>query len=463
MTDREHDWGAGLHDVPQALHTTPEMRRIFEGPERVRRMFAFEAALARAESRAGLVPPEVAERIASAAEDPRDLDLTGLSEQARVSGVITVPVIAALRERVDDEARRYVHLGATSQDLVDTVMVLQAREALGVLIDDLLAIGDACAELASRHAATPMIGRTLMQQAIPITFGLKAAQWLAAADGQARRLADLVDRELALQFGGAAGTLASLGEDGPRVAELLGEELDLPVPDLPWHSDRSRVATVGSALAVTAGAMAKIGYDVVLLMQNEVAEAVEDAAGGKGRSSAMPHKRNPTETLATLASQRLAHGHVTTLLGGMTIEHERSVGSWQTEWTTVPALFEVTGSAVAGIRATLAGLDVRADRMRATIDAAGGLPMAESLARALTPALGAEEAHHIVSELSERAVAAGAHLADAAAEDTRVTAHLPDEALATALDPLSYRGSADVFVERALSGHRRTREALRRS
>src|SRR5581483_7387666 len=284
------------------------------------------------------------------------------------------------------------------------------------------------------YRRTLMAGRTLLQQAVPITFGLKAARWLALTVRQVRVLQAHRERTLALQLGGAAGTLASLGNQGPEVVRLLAEELGLPAPDLPWHTERDRVAELAASLGVVAGAMAKIAGDVILLAQTEVGEVSEGAAPGKGGSSAMPQKRNPVDATAVIASARLATGVVPVILSAMAQEHERAVGGWQAEWEAIPDVFCYTASAVERVRSTITGLEVDPVRMRANLDATSGLIMAESLTMALAPHTGRPEAQRLVKELCDQAAAQGSNLRQVALANEQVRAVLPSQEINQALD-----------------------------
>ncbi|HEV8638673.1 MAG TPA: 3-carboxy-cis,cis-muconate cycloisomerase [Chloroflexota bacterium] len=446
-----------MTDLADALFTTPAMAAVFSAEARVRRMLDFEAALARAQARAGVIPPEAAAAIGASCRVEL-FDLDALAREAAVAGTPVIPLARMLGDLVGGEAVRYVHWGATSQDAIDTGMVLQARDGIDRLEEGLLALGAACASLAERHRATPMAGRTLLQHALPITFGLKAARWLALATRQARRLRELRRRVLVVQLGGAAGTLASLGTDGLRVMELLAEELGLAAPELPWHAERDRVGELAAGLGVVAGAMAKIAVDLALLAQTEVGEASEAAAPGKGGSSALPQKRNPVDATMALAAARLAIGQVPVVLGAMAQEHERAAGAWQAEWAAIPDLFRFTAGALDRVRSALETLEVDADRMRRNLDAAGGLILAEALATALADKVGRPEAQRIVRGVCDRARRDGAELKTAALADERVAANLTPDAIGRALDPIGYLGAADAFVDRALAGYREARE-----
>ncbi len=435
------------------LFSTAGMSAVFSPEAHVREMLAFEAALARAEARAGIIPQEAATVITASCKEEL-FDVAALYREAAAAGTPAIPLVRMLTARIEGEAQKFVHWGATSQDVIDTALMLQMRDGLDLLVEGLLGVCAACATLAERHRHTLMAGRTLLQQALPITFGLKAARWLALAVRQAHALREQRERRLAVQLGGAAGTLASLGDAGLRVVELLAEELGLSAPDLPWHSERDRIAGVAGALGVAAGAMAKIASDVAHLAQTEVGEVSEGAAPGKGGSSAMPQKHNPVDATFASASARLAVGMVPVILSAMAQEHERAVGGWQAEWEAVPALFRFTASAVERVRGAVGGLQVDPARMRTNLDLTGGLIMAESLAMALAPHVGRPEAQRIVQASCDRAIRSGAGLRQAALADVQVRAILSPEEIDRALDPSGYLGSTDAFIERAFAAYR---------
>jgi 3-carboxy-cis,cis-muconate cycloisomerase len=415
-------------------------------------MLRFEAALAQAEARAGMVPAPAAEAIAAACR-PEAFDPAAVWREGEAAGTPAIPLVRMLTGSVPPEARGWVHLGATSQDAMDTAMVVQSRAALEVLVGELRGLAVACAGLAERYAAAPAPGRTLLQHAVPVTFGLKAARWLTVVARCSRSLARIRDG-LPLQFGGAAGTLAQLGADGPRVAALLGEELGLPVPDLPWHAERDRIAELGAALGVTAGAVAKIAGDIVLLSQTEVGEVAEGAEDGVGASSTMPQKRNPVRAVAAVAAARLALGSVTVLLHAGGQEHERAAGAWQAEWDALPEAFGHTARAVAAVRSSVEGLRVDEDRMRWNLGAAGGTIMTEALVTALVPSLGRNVAYVLAGEVAARSVRDGVDLVDAAVRDDRVRGALGEDGIRRALDPAAYLGSAEALVRLAIEGSR---------
>jgi 3-carboxy-cis,cis-muconate cycloisomerase len=434
------------------LFTTPEMAAIFSAEAHVRQMLRFEAALARAEARVGVIPAEGADAIASACR-VEQFDVAALYREAKVAGTLAIPLVRALTEHAGDAGRKWVHWGATSQDAIDTALMLQMSEGLDLLIGDVLRMCASCAALAERHRATLMVGRTLLQQALPITFGLKAARWLALTTRQALALREQRARSLALQFGGAVGTLAALGDNAMAVAEQLAVELGLPLPDLPWHAERDRVANIAAALGVGAGAMAKIAHDVALLAQTEVGEVSEASAPGKGGSSAMPQKHNPVDATLALAASRLATGQVPVILGAMAQEHERAAGGWQAEWAAIPELFRATAGAVAHVAQVVAGLQADVDRMHVNLDQSNGLVMAEALTMALAPRLGRPEAQRLVEELARR-VQSGVTLCEAALGEPQVCAILSEDEITRALDPAGYLGNADRLIDRALAGYR---------
>ncbi len=439
-------------DIREAIFTTPEMSVIFSGSALVERMLRFEAALARAEARVGIIPHHAAEAIMTKCRI--DLfDLRTLYKDAAGSGTPAIPLVRMLTELVEGEGRKFVHWGATSQDAIDTAMVLQMRDGLDLLIEGLLAIGITCASFAERHRNTPMAGRTLLQHAVPITFGLKAARWLAQITRAVHRLRDLREQSLAVQLGGAAGTLAALGTDGVKVMELVAQELNLPTPELPWHAERDRIAEIAAGVSIVASVMAKIATDLALLAQTEVNEASATATSPTGRSSTMPQKRNPVEATQAIACAQVAIGVLGTLLAD-THEHERAVGAWQAEWQAIPELFRCTSGAVMWTHRAVSTLEVDPNRMRANLELTNGLIMAEALTMALAPHFGRPEAYRIVQEVCDRAVQSKTPLREVAAEDKRVRGVLPGDKLGQVLDVSAYLGSAHIFIDRALARFR---------
>ncbi len=431
------------------MFTTPEMDSIFTPAAHIRQMLAFEAALARAEAAAGVIPTAAVELIAAACWE--EFDSAAIYAEAAVAGTPAIPLVQQLRARVAGSAADYVHWGATSQDAIDSAAMLQMRAGLKLLHEDLLTIGTRCAALAQEHRRTLQAGRTLLQHALPITFGLKAARWLALVTRQLQALRQVHDQSLALQFGGASGTLAALGSAGPRVAELLAAELGLPLPDMPWHAERDRIAAIAAAVGIAAGSITKIAHDIVLLAQTEVGEVAEDAATGKGGSSALPHKRNPVDAMQALAAARLAAGVVPVVLSALAAEHERAVGGWQAEWAAIPDLFRYAAGTIAHTRRAVLGLQVDAQRMRSNLDLSGGLVMAEALTLALVAPLGRSTARQIVQEACDQARTTGSSLRQTAHGDPRISAALSPEEIDQTLDPAAYLGSTDILIDRALA------------
>jgi len=399
-------------------------------------MLEAERALAAAEAAAGVIPSGVVAAIAEGCRIER-IDPERVLAAGRASGNPAEPLVRALRETVGGEAADYVHFGATSQDIIDTAAMLVARRALGLLLEELARVADACAGLAGAHRATPMAARTLLQQAVPTTFGLKAAGWLVAVVSARGRLRAIRDTGLAVQLGGAAGTLAALGADGLAVIERFAAELDLPEPVLPWHTDRTRIAELGSALATGAGVCAKIGLDVALLEQIEVGELREAAAGG---STTMPQKRNPVGSALAFACARRAAAAASMLTAGLVAEHERPVGAWHAEWGALSDALASAGGAAAAIGGVLGGLEVDAARMRANLELGGGAVMSERLVSLLTAQIGREEA---LSRL-KAAIGSGRSLGE----------ELAGELPAEAFEPDGYLGSASDFIDRALAVYR---------
>ncbi|HVN61646.1 MAG TPA: 3-carboxy-cis,cis-muconate cycloisomerase [Gaiellaceae bacterium] len=410
-------------------------------------MLDAEVALARAEAAAGVIPAGAAEAI-SACCDAGRFEIASFAERARRIGSPVEPLVRALAEAAGD-AGRYVHWGATSQDIVDTAAMLVARDALDLILGDVDAVAACCASLAETYRSTPIAGRTLMQQALPTTFGLKAAGWLVGVVEARSRLAAVREERLAVQLGGGAGTLAALGEQGPAVLARFAEELDLAEPALPWHANRARIAELAAALDLTAGALSKLALDVVLLSQTEVAEVAESGAGG---SSTMPHKRNPTGSILAIACARRVHAQASLLTGGLAQEHERAAGGWHAEWQPLSDALALTGGAAAAMHEVMHGLEVNPERMRANLDATGGLIMAERITYLLAVRIGRTAAHELVSKASARAVAAGRPLRAELEADPRVELSPPE--LDAAFDPTGYLGSAEAFVDRALDLYR---------
>jgi 3-carboxy-cis,cis-muconate cycloisomerase len=421
-------------------------------------MLDAEAALARAAERAGLAGAGTGEAVTAAARADH-FDRGELGRQAALTGNPVPALVRALTRLVPADAARAIHLGATSQDIIDTAAMLLAGRAIDGIADQMSAAAASAAALAEVHAGTIMAGRTLLQQAVPVTFGLVAAGWLTAIDEARQGLHRIRTLRLAVQFGGAAGTLASLGDGGPAVAALLAEELGLALPVLPWHTDRLRIIELAAALTGVCAVLGKIARDVTLLAQSEIAEVREGAgSAGRGGSSAMPHKRNPVAAILVLGCAKRAPGLLATLAACAEQEHQRAAGAWHAEWEPLADLLRLTGSAASWSAELLAGLHVDAARMRANLDAAGGLPLAEHVAAILAPTIGRLPAHDLVAAAAARA-AHGAGLRDSLLADPASAAQLAaagigQDQIDAALDPAGYLGATATFVRRALGAHR---------
>src|SRR4051795_5730673 len=428
------------------------MRAVCDDAATLQNMLDFEAALARAEAALGVIPASAAGPIGSACR-AESFDLAELAEAATRSGNLAIPLVKALTANVaktDADAARYVHWGATSQDVIDTGAMLGLRAGIDALLADTARAIAGFAVLARQHRHTPVVARTWLQHALPMPFGLKLAEYAAALHRSRKRLQRLRTETLALQFGGAAGTLAALGDKGLAVSERLAQELNLPLPDAPWHTHRDRIAEAASCLAILAGSCGKIARDVSLMMQTDVAEAFEPAGEGRGGSSTMPHKRNPVAAASALGAATMAPQLAATIFAAQVQDHERSAGPWHAEWPTLPQLMLVTSGALAAIVDIAEGLDVDAARMRSNLDATHGLIMAEAVTFALADKIGKSDAHHLVEAASKRAVAEKKHLREVLAADSQVTAHLSPEKIAALFEPMAYQGASQVLIDRLL-------------
>ncbi|MBN8962919.1 MAG: 3-carboxy-cis,cis-muconate cycloisomerase [Rhizobiales bacterium] len=429
------------------------MRAVCDDGAFLQDMLDVEAALARAEATVGVIPKAAAAPIAAACRAER-FEIGALAEAATRAGNLAIPLVKTLTAEVaksDADAARYVHWGATSQDIIDSATMLMLRAAIDALLADLDRAIAGFASLAAKHRNTAMVARTWLQHALPMPFGLKLAEYAAALHRSRARLKALRDNGLALQFGGAAGTLAALGDKGMAVSEALARELQLPLPDAPWHTHRDRIAEAASVMAILAGTCGKIARDVSLLMQTDVGEAFEPAGAGRGGSSTMPHKRNPVAAASALAAATMAPNLAATIFAAQVQEHERSAGPWHAEWPTLPTLLLVTSGALAAIVDIAEGLEVDTERMRSNLDTTHGLIMAEAVTMALADTIGKSDAHHLIEEASRKAVASKRHLRDVLANDARVTAHLDAARLEKLFDPLAYQGASQALIDRLLA------------
>ncbi len=438
-----------------AYFTARTMRDVFSDQGRVQAMLDFEAALARAEASIGLVPTTAVAPIAAACQAGH-YNFAALGEAIATAGNSAIPLVKALGKQIalqDPEAERYVHLGATSQDAMDSGLVLQLRDALELIEADLARLADALAQQAQRHIATPLAGRTWLQHATPVTLGMKIAGWLGALTRTRQRLQALKPRLLVLQFGGASGTLAALGEQAMPIAEALAQELDLGLPDQPWHTQRDRLVEFGAVLGLLAGSLGKLGRDVSLLMQTEAGEVFEPSAPGKGGSSTMPHKRNPVGAAVLISAATRVPGLVSTLFSAMPQEHERSLGLWHAEWETLPEICCLVSGALQQALAIAQGLEVDAERMARNLDLTQGLVLAEAVSIVLAQRIGRDRAHHLLETCCKRAVAEQRHLRAVLGDEPQVTGELSATELDQLMDPAHYLGQAQTWVERALAEH----------
>jgi 3-carboxy-cis,cis-muconate cycloisomerase len=433
--------------------SSASMRAVCDDVAYLQNMLDFETALARAEAAVRVIPQHAVGPIEAACK-AESFDMAALAEAATRSGNLAIPLVKALTVKVanaDQEAARYVHWGATSQDVIDTATMLTLRGGIDALLGDVDRAVAGFAKLAEQHRDTPVVARTWLQHALPMPFGLKLAEYGAALQRSRQRLGRLRRETLALQFGGAAGTLAALGNHGMPVAERLARELDLPLPEAPWHTHRDRIADAASAFAIIAGTCGKIARDVSLLMQTDVAEAFEPAGEGRGGSSTMPHKRNPVAAATALAAATMAPNLAATLFAAQVQDHERSAGPWHAEWPTLPTLMLVTSGALAATVDIAEGLEVDPVRMRANIEATGGLIMAEAVTMALAEKIGKSEAHHMVEAASKKALAEKKSLHEVLTRDAEIAAQLGTDRIAQLFEPMAYRGASQELIDRLLA------------
>ncbi|MDH2380594.1 3-carboxy-cis,cis-muconate cycloisomerase [Bradyrhizobium sp. CER78] len=429
------------------------MRAVCDDAATLQNMLDFEAALARAEALVGVIPWTAVAPIEQACK-AESFDAAALAEAASRSGNLAIPLVKALTAEVakaDSAAARYVHWGATSQDVIDTATMLTLRAGIDALLADLDRAVAGFAGLARAHRDTAMVARTWLQHALPMPFGLKLAEYAAALHRSRKRLLRLRRETLALQFGGAAGTLAALGDKGLAVEEALAWSLELPRPDAPWHTHRDRIAEAASVFAILAGSCGKIARDISLMMQTDVGEAFEPAGAGRGGSSTMPHKRNPVAAASALGAATMAPNLAATIFAAQVQDHERSAGPWHAEWPTLPGLMLATSGALAAVVDLAEGLEVDAARMRANLDATHGLIMAEAVTFALAEKIGKSDAHHLIEAASKKAVAENKHLRDVLSADATVTAHLDTKRIAELFEPMAYQGASQALIDRLLA------------
>ena len=437
----------------ESLATAEPLAEVFSDESVLGAMIEFEVALARAEARLGIMPESAAEAIAAATK-ARNFDTATLARQALEGGTLTIPLVKMLRQKVSENspaAASFVHSGATSQDVADTALILLLKRAQPILEGDIERLEKTLVKLTTEHAHTVMLGRTLLQAAPPITFGLKAGGWLGAVRRGRKRLRSSFEEALVVQFGGASGTLAALGDQGLEVAKALAGELGLRLPEAPWHGQRDRLAALVSACAILTGSLGKMARDIGLLMQTEVAEVREPGGEGRGGSSAMPHKHNPVGCIVTLAAVNRVPGLVASFLSGMVQEHERAAGGWQAEWPTVADVVKSTGLATTSMADVAAGLSVDPVRMRSNIEATQGVVFAEKAMMLLAAKLGREPAQKILEKAAHGSIASGRRLSEVLAEIPEVARHLDRETLRKLDVPEDYLGATQAFIRALLA------------
>jgi 3-carboxy-cis,cis-muconate cycloisomerase len=431
------------------------VERIFSDRARLQGMLDFEAALARAEARTGVIPSSAVAPILAKCRAEL-FDLSALAEGAATAGNLAIPMVKQLTALVgaeDENARGYVHWGASSQDAIDTGMILQLREALDFIETDLTRLCDILARLAQQYRDTPVVARTWMQHAVPTLFGFEVAGWLDALGRHRVRFRELKQRALVVQFGGAVGTLATLGDRGLDVARALGEDLNLSLPEMPWGAHRDRITEVATTFALCAGTLGKIARDLALQMQIEISEVFEPAGEGRGGSSTMPHKRNPVSLATALAAAVRVPGLTSVMLASMVQEHERGLGGWHAEWDTLPEIVQLTAGSLHHMIEAVKDLEIRTGRMLENLQQTQGLIFAEAAMMALARRIGRDSAHELVEAASRRAVRRQQHLRIVLSADGAVTKHLSASEIDALFDPLSYTGMAQQFIDRVLAAH----------
>ena len=432
------------------IFSTPQMRRIFSDEARTGYCLEIEAALARAQARLGVIPETAAREIVHQCRI-ENIDFARLKKQTERIGYPILGIVQQIVDLCADGLGEWCHWGATTQDITDTAAILQIRAALELVEKDMDAIAGALGDLSRRYRDTPMAGRSNLQQAVPLTFGFKTAALLAAMQRHRERLAQLRPRVLVGEFGGAVGTLASLGGSGLKVQAELMRELGLGQPDIAWHTVRDGIGEVACFLGLLTGTLGKISMDVKLLMQTEVAEVYEPFHEGRGSSSTMPQKRNPISCLYIHATTALVRQHVAALLEAAVADHERSTGPWQIEWIALPEIFLLASGALAQTKLMLTGLEVDTDRMRANLDLTRGAIVSEAVMMGLGPHLGRQRAHDLVYDICRKVAASGEPLVEVLARDRDVSRHLTRAQLEKMCDPSAYLGLAGEMIDKVLA------------
>ncbi len=430
--------------------------KLFRDDSYLQRILDFEAALARAEASAGIIPPSAANAIAAKCRVEL-FDKQKLAEAASLAGNPAIPLVKQLKALVaadHQDAAGFVHWGATSQDAMDTAVVLQLSEALKLISGDLENLCARLAKMADQHRLTPMVARTWMQHAVPTTLGIKFAGWLDALGRHSERFREMQNRCLVLQFGGAAGTLAALGSQGGIIARHLSAQLKLPLPQMPWHSHRDRVSEVAATLGLLTGTLGKIARDISVHMQTEIDELREPAEEGRGGSSTLPHKRNPVACATILAAATRVPGLVSTMLTAMIQEDERGLGSWHAEWETLPQIVCLGAGAMHQLTTVVPRLEIDVQRMRENLELTKGLIFAEAITAALGEKISRAHARELINATSERAAKEKRHLRDVTNDDQKICKHLTADELDKLFDPRKYTGTASEFIDAAIENYK---------
>ncbi|HEY7664751.1 MAG TPA: adenylosuccinate lyase family protein [Xanthobacteraceae bacterium] len=432
------------------IFCTPEMRAVFSDQRRTSYYLEIEAALARVQARLGIIPKDAAREIERQCRI-ENIDFARLKQQTERVGYPILGVVQQIVSLCAGGLGEWCHWGATTQDITDTAAVMQIRAALELVEQDMEAIAAALADLSRRHRDTAMAGRSNLQQAVPLTFGFKTAALLAAMQRHRERLAQLRPRVLVGEFGGAVGTLASLGSEGLKVQAGLMAELGLGQPEIAWHTVRDSIGEVACFLGLLTGTLGKISMDVKLLMQTEVAEVYEPFHEGRGSSSTMPQKRNPISCLYIHSTVALVRQHVAALLEAAVADHERSTGPWEIEWIALPEIFLLASGALAQTKLLVEGLEIDAARMRANLDLTKGMIVSEAVMMGLGPHLGRQRAHDLVYDICRKVAATGEPLVELLAREPDVAKHLTRAELERMCDPADYVGLAGEMVDKVLA------------
>ena len=429
---------------------TSEMHYLFSDENTTQLYLDVEAALARSQSKLGIIPKEAGRKISEVAK----VDIINwkkLQNRTSIVGYPILPLVEQLSDNVKDGYGQYCHWGATTQDIMDTADVLQIRKGFDLISSDLNSISDALVKIVNEHIKTPMAGRTHLQHALPVSFGYKASTWLSSIDRHVKRLEEIKNRVFNVSFFGAAGTLASLGEvDGLKTQSALAKELDLNVPDVSWHSIRDNFCEVTGWLALVGASIGKIAYDVMLMMQTETQEVAEPFLHGRGSSSTMPQKRNPISSEIMLACSKLLREHHSSMLDAMVLDHERATGQWHVEWYILPNAFIIASSAFSSAKFLLEGLEISPKKMKENIDKTNGLIVAEAVMMALAPHIGRQIAHDLVYDCCRDSIKNNILFIDALLKDKEISNIFNKNDLLKIVDPSNYLGAGPAMAKRLL-------------